>query len=184
MRYRMTHADGTQVDAALTDEQAAAMASEHPRPLATYRCTRGNERHWGEHTEAEVAALAVEGWTCEVGEAWPPEPLDIAAIQAADHLARARQLLADPDCREAVAEVLARVQAVAALGVDISDWSFQGVTAAAEARAAATEIPTRLDVLTAAMALRTAWDRLVYHAGTMRVADELWPALYDLTTGG
>jgi hypothetical protein len=30
------------------------------------------------------------------------------------------------------------------------------------------------------VALRTAWDRLVYHAGDMRTADRLWPYLYDI----
>lgn len=77
--------------------------------------------------------------------------------------------------------VLARVQAVAALGVDIEDWSFQGVTAAAEA---AMGTGDALAILTAAVALRTAWDRLVYHTGDMRTADTLWPYLYDLATRG
>lgn len=94
--------------------------------------------------------------------------------------AEAKRILADPDAADAVRCVLARVAAVAKLGVDISDWSFQGVTEAAERAGAKAEFPTRLDILTAAMALRTAWDRIVYHVGDMRRADELWPALYEV----
>jgi hypothetical protein len=97
---------------------------------------------------------------------------------APDQLAtRAAALWADADVQGAVSGVLAAVQAVAALGVDIADWSFQGVTAAAEA---AMGTGDKLAILTASVALRTAWDRLVYHAADMRTADRLWPYLYDI----
>lgn len=51
-----------------------------------YRCTRGTERHWGEHTEAEVSALVADGWACEVGEPWPmeaPAAPSLAALRSA-----------------------------------------------------------------------------------------------------
>jgi hypothetical protein len=142
-----------------------------------YRCTRGTEWHWGEHTEAEIAALAADGWTCEAGESWPFEA-PTPPTEAEQLAAQAAALWALPDVPETVAAVLGRVQAVAALGVDISDWSFQGVTAAAEAAMATGG--NALAILAASVALRTAWDRLVYHAGDMRTADRLWPYLYDI----
>lgn len=105
----------------------------------------------------------------------PLEPVD--PLQSA-----AEAILADEDAVAAVQGVIARVTAVAALGVDITEWSFEGVTAAAEAAAAKTEVPTRLDILTAAVALRTAWDRLLYHCESMRQADTLWPYMYAIVT--
>jgi hypothetical protein len=119
-------------------------------------------------SEAEYAAAAAEYAALQSGSA----PLSHPSLAA-----QAAALWASPDVPEAVAAVLARVQAVAALGVDIADWSFQGVTAAAEA---AMGTGDKLATLTASVALRTAWDRLVYHAGDMRTADRLWPYLYDI----
>jgi hypothetical protein len=95
-------------------------------------------------------------------------------------LVEAQALMTNADMQESVKGVLERVMAIAALKVDITEWSFQGVTAAAEAAAYRIEVPTRLDILTAACALRTAWDRLLYHVESMRKADLLWPYLYDI----
>lgn len=126
--------------------------------------------HWTGTETAET--LAAHGYTVI------PDPEPVPAPTEAELLAaQAAALYAVPDCAEAVAGVIARVQAVAALGVSIDDWSFQGVTAAAEAAMSTGEA---LSILTAAMALRTAWDRLVYHAGDMRTADALWPHFYSL----
>jgi hypothetical protein len=120
-----------------------------------------------------AAALDALGW-----EWYEPPVVETPAPTEYEQIAaQAAALWALPDVPEAVAAVLARVQAVAALGVDISDWSFQGVTAAAEA---AMGTGDKLAILTASVALRTAWDRLVYHAGDMRTADRLWPYLYDI----
>lgn len=184
MKYRWTIADerGSQtVEGELSPDQVSEMGMIGAviEMLREYRCTRGAERHWGEHTEAEIAALAADGWTCEAGESWPFEA-PTPPTEAEQLAAQAAALWALPDVPETVAAVLGRVQAVAALGVDISDWSFQGVTAAAEAAMATGG--NALAILAASVALRTAWDRLVYHAGDMRTADRLWPALYDLAS--
>jgi hypothetical protein len=96
---------------------------------------------------------------------------------------QAEALMANADMQESVAGVLIAVQAVAALGVDISDWSFQGVTAAAQSALASADTARGIAILAAALALRTAWDRIVYHVGDMRTADDLWPELYDLAMG-
>lgn len=130
--------------------------------------------HWTGTETAET--LAAHGYTVI------PDPDPVPAQTEAELLAaQAAALYAVPDCAEAVAGVIARVQAVAALGVSIDDWSFQGVTAAAEA---AMGTGNAIAILTASVALRTAWDRLVYHAGDMRTADVLWPRFYSLATGG
>jgi hypothetical protein len=177
MQYEWSN-NGVPVRGELDARQVADMTAAGVRPDIGrgYRCTLGAERHWGEHTEAEIAALAADGWECEVGEPWPYEALE-PPTEAEQLAAQAAALWALPDVPEAVAAVLARVLAVAALGVDITDWSFQGVTAAAEA---AMGTGDKLAILTASVALRTAWDRLVYHAGDMRTADRLWPYLYDI----
>ena len=39
-----------------------------------------------------------------------------------------------------------------------------------------------LAIVAASGALQAAWLRVVYHAGDLRQADLLWPALYDLAT--
>jgi len=97
-------------------------------------------------------------------------------------VAEAQQIMTDPDAVDAVQQVLARVTEVAMLGVDITDWSFQGVTAAAELAAKNTETPTRLDILTASVALLTSWSRIIYHAGNTKQADLIWPYLVDELT--
>lgn len=105
------------------------------------------------------------GWT----ENAPPDPSAILA-------ARAAQVLANPDAVEAVQAVLARVGEVAAAGVAITDWTYQGVTAAIEG-AMTGDASHDLALMRYGMALRTAWDQVIYHAGTMQTAQELWPAM-------
>ena len=115
---------------------------------------------------AGSAAMARRlGWT----ENAPPDPSAILA-------ARAAEVLANPDAVEAVQAVLARVGEVAAAGVAITDWTYQGVTAAIEG-AMTGDASHDLALMRMGMALRTAWDRVIYHAGTMQTAQELWPAM-------
>lgn len=99
----------------------------------------------------------------------PPAPAEVLA-------ARAGEVLANPDAVEAVQAVLARVGEVAAAGVAITDWTYQGVTAAIEG-AMTGDSAHDLALMRMGMALRTAWDRVIYHAGTMQEAQELWPAM-------
>ena len=133
---------------------------------------RDGDTHFTDHETPE--SLAAMGYTV-LPDPVPPTP----PTEAEQLAAQAAALWASPDLRDAVAGVLARVAAVAALGVAIEDWSFQGVTAAAEAALAAGSADA-VAILTASVALRTAWDRVVYHTGDMRTADVLWPYLYDL----
>lgn len=102
----------------------------------------------------------------------PPPPPDPAAILAA----RAAEVLARDGATAAVQAVLARVGEVAAAGVAITDWTYQGVTAAIES-AMTGDAAHDLALMRMGMALRTAWDRVIYHAGTMQEAQELWPAM-------
>ena len=181
MRYEWTSNGSTirgQLDARqVADMAAAGMSLEVVRE---YRCTRGSERHWGEHTQSEIDALTADGWACEVGEPWPmevPAPPDPSAILAA----RAAEVLANPDAVEAVQAVLARVGEVVAAGVAITDWTYQGVTAAIEG-AMTGDASHDLALMRYGMALRTSWDRVIYHAGTMQTAQELWPAMVATVT--
>ena len=115
---------------------------------------------------AGSAAMARRlGWS----EDAPPGTAAILATRAAEVLSR-------PGAVEAVQEVLARVGEVAAAGVAITDWSYQGVTAAIEG-AMTGEASRDLALMRHGLALRTAWDRVIYHAGTMKDAQELWPAM-------
>lgn len=180
MKYRWTISDerGSQtVEGDLSPDQVREMGTicAAIAVLREYRCTRGAERHWGEHTQAEIDALAADGWACEVGEPWPmesPAPPDQAAILAA----RAAEVLARDGATAAVQAVLARVGEVAAAGVAITDWSYQGVTAAIES-AMTGDLAGDFALLRMGMALNTAWERVVMHAGTQANAYELWPAM-------
>lgn len=124
-------------------------------------------RHAGRVIEiAGSAAMARRlGWT----ENAPPDPSAILAARAAEVLSR-------PGAVEAVQAVLARVGEVAAAGVAITDWTYQGVTAAIEG-AMTGDASHDLALMRYGLALRTAWDRVIYHAGTMQTAQELWPAM-------
>lgn len=77
--------EGQTVRGHLTAEQAAAMriSGVDIAEVQGYRCTRAEERHWGEHTQAEIAEMTADGWTCEVGACWPSAPPALAVLQAA-----------------------------------------------------------------------------------------------------
>jgi len=127
----------------------------------------------GVQTHARMSAAAWSDLGCLPYVApEPPPPPDPAEILAA----RAAEVLANPDAVEAVQAVLARVGEVAAAGVAITDWTYQGVTAAIEG-AMTGDASHDLALMRHGMALRTAWDRVIYHAGTMQTAQELWPAM-------
>ncbi|NLF18383.1 MAG: hypothetical protein GX595_14195 [Lentisphaerae bacterium] len=127
----------------------------------------------GVQTHARMSAAAWAALGCVPYTAPPPEPPPNPAVILA---ARAAEVLANPDAVEAVQAVLARVGEVAAAGVAITDWSYQGVAAAIEG-AMTGDASHDLALMRHGMALRTAWDRVIYHAGTMQTAQELWPAM-------
>jgi hypothetical protein len=122
--------------------------------------------------------------TLEAAYAASQTPEAIAARAAAALRAEAETILdTDANARQAVLDVLAQVQAVAALGVVIEDWTFQGVEAALRAAIAAeADLGKKLALLEAGTMLRARWDRIIYHAGDMRAAYRLWPALVELAT--
>ncbi len=96
MQYEWSN-NGVPVRGELDARQVADMtaAGQPPAIVRGYRCTRDSERHWGEHTEAEIAALAADGWTCEAGESWPFEaPVPTLAELQAAALARVRSATA------------------------------------------------------------------------------------------
>lgn len=133
----------------------------------------------GVQTHARMSDAAWAELGCVPYTAPPPEPPPApAAILAA----RASEVLANPDAVEAVQAVLARVGEVAAAGVAITDWTYQGVTAAIEG-AMTGDASHDLALMRYGMALRTAWDRVIYHAGTMQDAQELWPAMVAAVMG-
>jgi len=101
-----------------------------------------------------------------------PSPAEILAASAA-------QLLADDsNLREDVQRFQASVAELAAAGVSIPDpLTFRGLADAIEAH-------WETDKATAAsegLKLRNCWDDIVYHCGTLRQADELFPYLVSAT---
>lgn len=104
----------------------------------------------------------------------PPAPP--APTQAEVLTARATALLAEDgsNLRDDVARFLAQVSALAAAGVTLPEpLTFRELMAAIEANWPAD--PGQ--AAAAGLKLRTAWDDVVYHAGTLREADELFPFL-------
>ena len=127
----------------------------------------------GAQTHARMSDAAWDALGCVPYTAPPPEPPpDPSAILAA----RAAEVLANPDAVEAVQAVLARVGEVAAAGVAITDWTYQGVTAAIEG-AMTGDLTGDFALLRMGVALNTAWERVVMHAGSKAAAYELWPAM-------
>jgi hypothetical protein len=177
--------DGRTIRGELTASQVADMTAAGVRPdiVRGYRCTLGAERHWGEHTEAEIAALTVDGWTCEVGESWPFE-INELPTQEQLFLTEAQQILTrDEGAVFAVQRVIQRVATVAALGVDISEWTIQGILDAADA-AIANNPAASQQIRDNATSLLAEWIRVVYHCNdSFSTADRLWPYLYTIVTG-
>lgn len=101
------------------------------------------------------------------------------APAAADPLAvRAAELLAEPgsNLREDVGRFLGQVQGLATAGVVLPDpLTFRELMVAIETKWAADPGAAAA----AGLKLRTAWDDVVYHAGTLREADEVFPYLYQ-----
>lgn len=136
----------------------------------------------GCQTHENMSADAWAGLGCEPYVAPPVQPVPEPTAEA-KLAAEASRILSDPDhgadATEAVQGVAAAVARVAALGIDIADWSFQGVTAAAQlASGKVDDIKAKFEILQAALALRVAWDRWEYHCGSMYAANHLWPYAY------
>jgi hypothetical protein len=184
MRYEWK-SNGSPIRGDLDARQVADMAAAGMAlaVVREYRCTRGAERHWGEHTEAEIAALAADGWTCEVGESWPFE-INELPTQEQLFLTEAQQILTrDEGAVSAVQRVIQRVATVAALGVDISEWTIQGILDAADATIATNPAASQ-QIRDNATSLLAEWIRVVYHCNdSFSTADRLWPYLYTIVTG-
>jgi len=113
------------------------------------------------------------------GDAIYQPPASPAPTQAEVLTARAAALLAEDgsNLRDDVGRFLGQVQALAAAGVTLPNpLTFRELMAAIEAN-----WPADPGQATAAgLRLRTAWDDVVYHCGTLREADELFPYLTQL----
>lgn len=140
--------------------------------------------------DAIPGGMQCAGWTREIRDGRSVQVPTLVEIPAEPSVedklaAEAARILSDPDhgqdATEAVQGVANAVKRVAALGVDITDWSFEGVTAAAQLASGKVEdIAAKFDILQASLALRVAWDRWEYHAGSKVLANHLWGAAYSL----
>lgn len=128
---------------------------------------------WLQVTPEQYAAaqsMARPQWDgTQVVEGPEPPPVDPLAVRAAALLAEEGSNLG-----EDVARFVAQVQALAAAGVTLPEpLTFRELMTAIESKWPAD--PGQ--AAAAGLRLRTAWDDVVYHAGTLREADELFPYL-------
>jgi hypothetical protein len=128
-----------------------------------------------------AAALAALGYEwCEPQVENQTEPLTVEETARLE----AQQILEDTGAIDAVRRVIARVQAVALLGVDITEWTIQGVSDAAEAAVREAGVSGDLEkaeeLKLHGTCLIGEWLRVIYHCrGEILTADRLWPYMYD-----
>ena len=148
------------------------------RHTATGTIHRPGQIVGGVQTHASMSDAAWADLGCVPYTAPPPEPPpDAAAILST----RAAEVLSRPGAVEAVQAVLARVGEVAAAGVAITDWSYQGVEDAVMSQMTDDAIHD-YPYLKMSIRLNTAWERVVLHAGGKQQAYELWPAMVATVT--
>lgn len=188
--------DGVQLRGELNPQQVAELVAEGIVAVLVQRCLlwRDGEFSVQEVTADDLAALQADGWAADGlgdGEAVVDPILDPlesrgwrektagerTPLDSTDR-AHARVLLHDADAVAAVQGVAAEIASIAALGVSIEELTFQGVEAALETALEKETNQGRINkLLRAGMKLQTRWNRVVFHAGSLRDAYRLWPEL-------
>ena len=133
----------------------------------------------GTETETEMLAAGFRQLPDVQSVILTPEQQTQILMQ--NRMTEAERLMVAEDCQAAVGAILTRIGKLMALGVTITDWTFESVIKSTEKVASESDTTTAMILTQHGSALLTEWIRLVYHCDSDFVkADDLWGYFYTI----